>query len=85
MYIYRLQDREIEDHFKKFGKILAIEVPRNEGTLYNKGRAFVEYVYSHQAKKAVVEGNGRPLKNRPLEISLGITQATMTIANNKYS
>lgn len=46
LFVGRLSDVEIETHFKKFGRILALEVPRNEGTLYNKGRAFVEYVYA---------------------------------------
>ncbi|KRX05429.1 hypothetical protein PPERSA_05538 [Pseudocohnilembus persalinus] len=82
---FELQDAEILKFFTSFGRILGSEIPRNEGGMFNKGRAFIEYVTSTEARKAIQEGAGKVLKNRAIDVSLGLTQQTMNLANKKYN
>ena len=47
---FDLRDKDIENFFKKFGKIVSLDIPRNEGQPLNKGRAFIEFERKEQAE-----------------------------------
>lgn len=50
---FKTKDSELETFFSNFGAIKNIDIPRNEGSIFNKGRAFVEF-YSPEVAKGLV-------------------------------
>jgi len=52
-----------------------MEIPRNEGSIVNKGRAFIEFSTIEEALKSV---NSKTIwsKGRDLQVTLGLSNAT---------
>jgi len=71
--------KDLELLFGRYGKIMNIDMPRNEGSKFNKGRAFIEFSRVDEAKKALAV-DGAPILNRHVSVTLGLNNATTTLA-----
>ena len=64
---FTLSNAEVKTYFKKFGAIVDVRLPtKPNGQM--KGLAFIEFEDEQSAKAAVLQGNGHPLKGRPIKV-----------------
>ncbi|CAD8120294.1 unnamed protein product [Paramecium sonneborni] len=68
----KISDKEIADFFSKFGTIVSIEIPRNEGSQFTKRRAFIEFSTLSEAQSVAMLD--LELKGYTLKIRIGLQQ-----------
>ena len=65
---YDVTDAQLEEHFKKAGKVISAKVIVDRTTGQGKGFGFVEMSTEEEAKKAIQELNGSTLGGRTIVV-----------------
>ena len=66
---YQLTNDELAQHFSTCGTVTNATVITDRNTGRSKGFGFVEMASDEDAKKAIEELNGKPLKDRALVVN----------------
>lgn len=72
---YSLKAGGIKDIFKKYGKVIYVNIVLNKETGLNRGIAFVQMEDADSAKKAISELNEQIYQGRTLKVSIAKEQA----------
>ena len=62
-------DRDLEDHFASYGKVLSARVITDRETGRSRGFGFVEIEEDEGAQRAMSELDGRDYNGRPLRVN----------------
>lgn len=65
---FSLTEADVKSVFEPFGAILAVDLHREPGTMKSKGFAFVQFVNSDIAEKAIEHMNGFELAGRQIRV-----------------
>lgn len=66
---FSLTEADIKSVFEPFGTILSVDLHREPGTLKSKGFAFVQFINTDVAEKAIEHMNGFELAGRSIKVN----------------
>lgn len=66
---FSLTEADIKSVFEPFGAILSVDLHREPGTLKSKGYAFVQFINTDVAEKAIEHMNGFELAGRNIKVN----------------
>lgn len=79
---YRSRMSDVEDNFKKFGKVGDIYIPRDNRTHESRGFAFVRYYDERDAEDAIMEMDGRVMDGREIRVAMARNSRPATAQND---
>ena len=74
--VFDLREKHLTAAFKKFGKIIEVNVPINPSTNTNRGFAFVEFETREMATNAITTMHDSKYKGRSLTVEFAVDKAT---------
>eukprot|EP00041_Stephanoeca_diplocostata_P041872 m.9281 g.9281 ORF g.9281 m.9281 type:complete len:141 (+) comp6876_c0_seq2:1083-1505(+) len=69
LFPFKTAERDLEDHFAKYGKIMDIFIPRDKRTMQSKGFGFVTFYDRRDAEDAEVGTNDREFMGRRIRVN----------------
>jgi cold-inducible RNA-binding protein len=67
---FKCSERDLQDEFSTFGKIVSIDVPRDSETRKSKGFGFIEFESAEDADKAVKAKHKQQIDGREITVEL---------------
>lgn len=74
-FIPRTSERDIYQHFGKYGRIENVQIIRDKVTGCSRGYAFVEYLHTDDAFRAYCEANKSVMDNGSRDINVDVVRS----------